>query len=134
MYQCPNGTASCSQPGPSPSPSPSPAGQCTALKFYQLTGAPTDTTAWGTALTQAQINTLKPGDIIYITVMGTITNGTVDRARIRINSSTWTPANETTSKKPNTDEYYVSYTIPNDGTISFIAGGEIHEQTQDRWY
>ncbi len=114
-------------------PSPSPSAQCTNVRLYQVIGDVTVATNWQ-LLTATQLTALRPGDIIYATTLGTTTGGTFDRARIRVNSSTWTTANETTNKKPGSDEFYIIYTIPSDGTVTFTFEAEIHEVGADKWY
>lgn len=81
---------------------------------------------------------LQSGDTIYISTLGSVSGGTIDRARIRVNSDVWTVTNETNTLKPKAvttdpDEYYVAYTIP-PLTNTFTFGAEIHEAATDRWY
>ncbi len=88
-------------------------------------------------LTHAQLTALQPGNTIYISTIGTYSRGgVIDKARIRVNSSVWLPEHETTLLKPGSDpqEFYVSYTIPSDGTVTFTFAAEVHEATQDKWF
>lgn len=127
-------------PSPSSTPTPPPVGaQCVAVKIYQVTGDIGSQTNWQ-ILTPEQMAALQPGDIIYVTTLGTVSNGTIDKARIRVNSNIWTPSNETTLTKPCPPvgpcsiEYYISYTIPSNGTTTFNFGAEVHEVTTNKWY
>lgn len=115
-----------------PSPTPTTA-QCVDLRVYQVTGTISDPASWQ-QVTPGELSSLQPGDVIYITTLGATPSGTFDRARIRVNSDVWTIANETTLKKPGSDEFYITYTIPSDGTVNFSFGAEVHEQTLDRWF
>src|SRR3989344_1414808 len=125
----------------SASPSPGVTAQCTNLNIYQVTGDITQAGSWQ-LLDSTQLSALQPGAIIYATTKGTVTGGAFDKARIRINptaNQAWNVGDETTLLKPKVnvgdlDEYYVSYTIPNDGTITFSFESEIHEPTQDKWF
>lgn len=123
----------CVEVTPSP---PQASAQCLDIRVYQVTGDINDAANW-VRLDTNQLSTLQSGDTIYISTLGSVTNGTIDRARIRVNSSTWTVANETSTIKPKAvttdpDEYYIVYTIP-PLTSSFTFGAEIHE-VADRWY
>lgn len=121
-------------PSPTPSPTPPPVGaQCVAVKIYTVTGDINDPQSW-VLLTNAELAQLQPGNIIYVTTLGTVSNGIIDKARIRVNSSVWSVDNETTLKKPQSDEFYISYTIPSDGTTNFSFGAEIHEANTDKWF
>lgn len=148
---CPDSSANCSSvasPGPSgvtpppppgsnppPPPPGSPVAQCVNVKVYKVNGDITSATNW-TRLTSQEMSALAPSDIIYVTTQGTSSNGaTVTRARIRVNSNTWTLQNETINKKPKAssteaDEYYVIYTIPA-GMTTFTIGSEVYSQQFD---
>jgi len=96
--------------------------QCLNVKVYD--------TSWN-QLDSDDLSTLEAGDVIRMTVTGTATNGTINKARFRVNSGT---AVETTSLKPNTtNEYYYDYTIPS-GVTSFTVQAELHESTNDVWF
>lgn len=120
----------------SPSPSASPLAQCTNVKLYQVTGDTSLPASWSEIAVDARSN-LKAGDVIYISTMGSA-SGTaqVTRARIRVNSTSWTANNETVLKKPKAvstevaDEYYIIYTIPAD-TVNFTIGAEVYSPTFD---
>ena len=101
---------------PSTNPPSSPTLACLNIKPYN--------TSWN-ALTVDQLKELKVGDKVRFTVAGTTTSGSFDKARFTINSVLQP---ETTSKKPNTQEFYTEYTIPT-GTTSFTINAEIHHTT-----
>ena len=143
--QCRNNLTACSAPpppppGPPPPPPPPPPGfsaQCDAVSVYAVNGDITNPASW-TLLTNSQLQSLQVGNTVYITTRGTVTNGQITKARIRVNSSTWTTGNETSSIKPKAnstdpDEYYVAYTIPA-GTTTFTFESEVYESTQNKWY
>ncbi len=81
-------------------------------------------------LTNQALSSLKPGDIVYFTVHGSTTSGTIDKARFEISGGT--PI-ETTNIKPATDEYYVQYTIPTNMT-SFTIEAQLHHATLGIWF
>jgi hypothetical protein len=117
---------------PSPTPTPAPVAQCLNIKAYSV-GVVSDPSSW-VLLTTTQLQNLQPGQTIYITVLGSVQNGAaIDKARIRVNSTSWTTANETTSLKPSSQEYYISYTIPT-GVNSFVFDAEVHDQATNLWY
>lgn len=127
-------------PGPSPTPgtsaTPAPGAQCTNVKVYQVTGAVTDPGSW-VQLGSAEMSGLEAGDVVYISVVGsTDTSSTqITRGRIRVNTTTWTPSNETPLLKPKgnfpeADEYYIIYTIPT-GTTNFTIGAEVYSPQFD---
>ena len=107
------------QATPHATPQPTPAPFCADIRIYRVTGVVTNAANW-TRLTQAQMNTLVPGDTIYVTILGGSQNApvTFSRGRIRARSGTQVGAfTETTNKKPKTnttdpDEFYIAYTIP----------------------
>lgn len=123
-------------PTPQATPTPSLVAACSSVKIYRVTGSVTNPASWQ-LLTSAQLTTLRPGDVIYVTTLGTVANGAaITRARIRVNSSVWTDSNQTTLLKPkalSTDpnEYYILYTIPSDGTINFNVGAEVYSPQFD---
>src|SRR3989344_4832142 len=60
-------------PSASPTPTPTPIAMCVGLKFYA--------TNW----TEIQnLNTLQPGNTIYVSVLGSVTGGAFDTARFRV--------------------------------------------------
>ena len=78
--------------------------------------------------------------MIYIATLGSVTNGTFDRARIRVNrvGNTWLTTDETNDTKPKINssdptEFYKQYTLPQ-GVINFTVEAEIHEAFGNRWY
>lgn len=122
-----------STPQPTPTPTPVISCNCTIIKVYKVNGSITDSNNWQ-ELTSTQLSALQVNDVIYITTTGSVTNGTIDKARIRVNSSVWTVSNETANKKPGSNqEFYISYTIPA-GVNTFSFEAEVHEQTQNKWY
>jgi hypothetical protein len=72
---------------------------------------------------QEQLDSLKPGDQVYLSVLGSTRN--IDKARFRINGGEW---QETTSKKETTGEFYISYIIPT-GVTNFRIEAEVHHPT-----
>jgi hypothetical protein len=82
------------------------------------------------ALTGAGLASLKAGDIVRFTAVGTATSGTLDKARFTING---TARAEVTNKRPGTDEFYDEYTIPVNIT-AFNVTAQVHHQQSDSWY
>ncbi|KKS84431.1 MAG: hypothetical protein UV59_C0019G0006 [Candidatus Gottesmanbacteria bacterium GW2011_GWA1_43_11] len=122
---------------PSPTPTPQPVAQCTSIKIYQLTGDLNLPASWQLLTTQ-QLAALQPGTVIYITTLGGTSNGaTITRARIRVNTTTWVQTlHDTVNLKPKTlttevNEYYLTYTIPTDGTANFTVGAEVYSPQFD---
>jgi hypothetical protein len=121
-----SGTSSCSstppptqntpKPSPSPSPTPAPVAQCQNVTAYSST--------W-TVLTATQLSQLKPGNAVNFCVVGSATAGSFDKAKFTING---TAQAETTTKRPNTQDYCQSYTIPAN-TYSFNVTAQIHHAT-----
>lgn len=112
---CTEGTPdnpSDNQPEPTPTPPPTPI--CLNIKIYKD----------GVQVTPS---TLKPNDLIQITVMGT---GAPTKARFRVNGAqivgdTDTDPNWTisTTKKTGTEEYSIDYTMPT-GVTQFLFEAE----------
>jgi len=98
-----------------PSPTPFPEVSCLWIKAYN--------TNWQ-ELTSNQLSNLKAGDVIYFAVAGSGPEP-FDRARFRINGGAW---QETTNRRPETQEFYISYTIPS-GVFNFTVEAEIHHVT-----
>ena len=96
---------------------PSPTAQCLAIKAYN--------TSWS-LLDTSKLSQLKTGDTVRFAVLGQTSSGNFEKARFRVNSTSWLP--ETTTKKPNTEEFYVEYTIPS-GVTSFNVEAEIYHPT-----
>ncbi len=104
---------------PTPPPTPTPPGMsavCSALKAY--------TSGW-TQLSGSQLSVLKPGNNINFCVNGTTNSGSFDKAKFTINGS---QQSETTTKRPGTNDYCQSYTIP-DGATTFTVTAQIHHAT-----
>ena len=121
-------------PGSSPGPSSTPTlgAQCSAVRIYRVIDPITSAASW-TELTSAQLPALKTGDTVYITTMGSATNDTLDKARIRVNKTTWSVDDETSSTKPGSQEFYIIYIIPA-GVTSFTFESEVHAVTQNNWF
>ncbi|MGB9707657.1 MAG: hypothetical protein ACPL1D_02810, partial [Microgenomates group bacterium] len=100
---------------PSPPSPPPPEVSCLWIKTYNA--------SWQ-ELSQNQLNSLRPGDRVYFVVVGS--GDGFDKARFRINNGNW---QETTDKRPGTQEFYISYTIPN-GVTDFKVEAEVHHPTQ----
>lgn len=73
-------------------------------------------------LTQAQLDALETGSKVRFAVSGTASSGTFDKARFTVNE---TELPETTLKKPDSEEFYVEYTIPA-GVTNFTVSAQIH--------
>lgn len=70
-----------------------------------------------------QLSRLKPGDKIKLVVGGQTNTGAFDRARFKINSSDF---RETAVKQPQTDSFFLEYTIPPETTSFKIEAGVHH--------
>lgn len=88
---------------------------CSIVKAYN--------SSWE-VLGQAQLSSLKPGDQIYLAVLGE--GESIDKARFRINGENWI---ETEQKREETGEFYINYTIP-EGVTNFTIESEIHHPDQ----
>lgn len=76
-------------------------------------------------LNAAQLSQRKEGDIVRFTISGATTGGIFTKARFTVNGGV---AQEVTTKKPGTEEFYYEYTIPA-GTLNFSVGAQIyHDQ------
>ncbi len=106
---------------PTPSPTPNFTAQCVNLKAYD--------TDWN-QIPIDNLSSLKAGDIVRFSVMGTSSSGGFDKARFIINGTTRA---ETVSKRPATDEYYDEYVIPA-GVTNFTVSSQLHHQSQNQWY
>ncbi|MGB9911672.1 MAG: hypothetical protein ACPLKP_03720 [Microgenomates group bacterium] len=67
-----------------------------------------------------QLSLLRAGDQVYLAVLG-LGSG-IDKARFRINGGNWI---ETEQKRTETEEFYISYVIPQ-GIIDFNIEAEVH--------
>lgn len=76
-------------------------------------------------LTPEQLSRLRPGDRVRFTAQGQPANE-FTKARFRINQGTW---QETTTKKPGTEEYYLEYTLPANIT-NFRIEAEVYHRDQ----
>lgn len=69
------------------------------------------------------LNTIQPGQTVRFAVLGVTTHPQgITKARIRINSGSW---QETTNKKPATNEFYIEYIVPAAGG-SFTIEAEVY--------
>lgn len=114
-----------------PTPTPStPFASCTGIKYYKVTGDITNPLYW----VLIPKTSILPGDTIYATCTHTVSNGTVDMARFRVNGSSWTVA-DNNHKKPGSDEYYFPYVFPTGGTVTnFTFEAEVHVPENNQWY
>lgn len=82
-------------------------------------------------LSSSQLEGLNSGETIRIAVDGQSNNGTIDKARFRINSSEW---QESSTLRPGEDStYYIEYVIPED-TENFTINAQVHLLENDSWY
>jgi|GEM_PF-2530691 len=98
---------------PNPTPTPTSVVQCGSIKAYD--------TNWN-EFSSTNLKNLSSGDIVRFTIAGTATSGTFDKAKFTVNSVS---LGETTSKKPNSEEFYTQYTIPS-GITNFTINAQIH--------
>lgn len=103
-------------PPPTPTPTPAVTAQCREIKAYD--------TSWN-LLDAAKLSQLKTGNIVRFAVLGQTNTGTISKARFRVNTGTW---QETTTKKPGTEEFYTEYTLPA-GLTSFKVEAEVFHST-----
>ena len=106
---------------PVPTATPTPALACLNTRVFD--------TNWN-ELSGSELAQLQAGDKVRFTVAGSATSGTFDKARFRINSSTWRPS--VTQKRPGTNEFYDEYTIP-PNTYSFSVNTQVHHKESDSW-
>lgn len=98
---------------PTPTNPPEISAECSSVKAY--------TTNWQ-LLNDNELKNLSAGEKVRFAVLGTTSQGSFDKARFSVNS---TSLGETTNKKPGSGEFYVEYTIPTN-TNNFSVKGEIH--------
>lgn len=103
-------------PSNPPGSNPPPSASCQSIKAYSST--------W-TLLSAANLSTLSRGTSINFCVTGTTTSGSFDKGRFTINGAA---AVETTTKRPNSNDYCLSYTIPATGS-TFNVTADIHHVT-----
>jgi hypothetical protein len=104
-------------PTPTITPTPGIAAVCSALRAYD--------SGWS-ELSSAQLSGLKAGNNINFCVAGTSSAGAFDMGRFTINSAAQA---QTTTKRPNSNDYCQSYTIPS-GVTSFTVTAQIHHVSQ----
>lgn len=130
----------CSQATPPPGTA-----QCIEIRAYKVTGDINNYASW-TRLYKDGLAKLQPGSKVYFTVRGRevgsdAQTSAVDRARFRINTTTWTPTQLKKPKVPKQDplwlvEFYNSangYTIPA-GTTEFKVEAQVHYMGNNKWY
>lgn len=110
-YQC-----SATTPPVTPTVPPVVTAQCQNIKAYS--------SAW-TELSSIQLSALKSGSSINFCVVGSASAGSFDKAKFTINGAAQA---ETTTQRPNTQDYCQIYTIPA-GTYSFDVTAQIHHVT-----
>lgn len=76
-------------------------------------------------LTPETISMIRPGDNLNFCATGTASSGSFDKARFTINNVQQT---ETTTKRPNSNDFCQSYIVPA-GTTSFKITAELHHLT-----
>jgi len=112
------------EPEPSPSPTPIVEEQITALcltiKAYDAD--------WN-RLSLSDLSSLQPGDIVRFSVSGDTSSGNFDMARFSVNSI---DLGETVKVKPDAEEYYEEFTVPED-TTSFNVEAQLHHSELDQW-
>jgi hypothetical protein len=147
----PTPTPKVATPTPTPkvtvTPTPAPGtAQCLDIRAYKVKGDLGSASSW-LPLTLDQLNNLQPGEKVYFTVRGLNsqdeTDNFIDKARFRINTTTWTvstlkkPAgNQLQSLNASAIEFYNSangYTIPT-GTTNFKVEAQIHYTGTNAWY
>lgn len=95
--------------------------ECVIIKVYN--------TSWRQFPTK-DLTSIKPGDTIIFTAQGQTTQGTIDKARFKINNGNY---QETSRKKTGTQEYYLQYTIPDDATNVNVSA-QVHLVETESWY
>ena len=105
---------------PVPTLTPPPGGgvvaQCLNIRAFD--------TNW-TELTIAQLAQLKAGDKVRFAVGGTASGGSFDKAKFKING---VERPEVTGKRPDSQEYFDEYTLP-EGVTTFTINAQIHHSS-----
>lgn len=104
-------------PTSTPTITPAPVAQCLNVKAFD--------TNWN-QLSAAQLAQLKPDDTVRFTVAGQASSGSFTKARFTING---TLRSEVTAKRPNTNEFYDEYTLPDNGTRTFSISAQIFHES-----
>jgi len=99
-----------------PPPPSSPTAQCQNIKAYSST--------W-VLLTPAQLSALTPATSVNFCIAGVASEGTFDKGKFTINSIAQA---ETTTKRPGSEDYCQTYTIPT-GVTTFNVTAQIHHAT-----
>lgn len=118
MDGCAPNTTSTNPPGSNPpgTPPTTPTAQCQNIKAY---------TSTFTLLTDTQLAALTPNTVVNFCVLGTASAGTFDKAKFTINTVAQA---ETTTKRPGSNDFCQSYTIPSSVT-TFNVTAQIHHAT-----
>jgi len=93
-----------------------PTAQCLNIKAFDVNWA---------LLTSEQLKALKAGDKVRFTVGGTASSGSFDKAKFKING---VDRPEVAAKRPDSNEFYDEYTIP-EGVTTFTINAQIHHTT-----
>lgn len=114
----------CTSPTPKPTPTPSPSPSPTPVPVAQCQNVTAYSTTWS-VLSATQLSALKAGSVVNFCVVGSASAGSFDMAKFTINSVAQA---QTTTHRPNTQDYCQSYTIPA-ATYSFDVTAQIHHVT-----
>lgn len=97
------------------------AARCKNIKAYD--------TNWE-EVSNEDLSSLASGDKVRFTVSGGPQSDEFDKARFKINSGEW---QETTDKKPDSDLFFIEYTIPED-VDEFKIDAQVHHTNKDKWF
>jgi hypothetical protein len=117
-------------PPSNPTPTPGPGASCQSVKAYTSSSS---TSSW-TLLTSSDLSALTGGTVINFCVAGTADTGSFDKAQFTITYFTGgedgvaTVMPETTTKRPSSEDFCQSFTIPLNAN-SIIATAKIHHTT-----
>ena len=127
-------------PKPTPTPTPEPTnppigGICRFIRVYRVKGSINDPENWH-KLTADQLTKIKPGEVLYFTVMGTVSSGNITKARFSVETTSsatnWkTPV---TTKKPGTNEYYFKYDEPVNNAAGLFVKAQLYYKQEDHWF
>ena len=113
-----------------PTPTPGPGASCQSVKAYTSSSS---TSTW-TLLTSSDLSALTGGTVINFCVAGTADTGSFDKAQFTITYFTGgedgvaTVMPETTTKRPSSEDFCQSFTIPLNANC-IIATAKIHHTT-----
>jgi hypothetical protein len=122
-------------PTATPTNPPGVSGQCIEILAYSAEFDQSGSSKW-TKLSAEDLKSLSAGDTVYFTVRGSVSSGTIDKARFSVSSTptsspTWRTA--VTTKIPQSEEFYDAYTIP-EGQTSFYVNAQVHHLENNRWF